>query len=127
MGFRSGSYATIWEVIPTSDVQTRARLSTSKKNRQTGEYETDFSHYVSFFGTETAKKAALLKERDRIRLGDVDVNTKYDREKNTTYYNFNIYSFEDMSGGATRRSDSHLDPQPVVDIADDIEDELLPF
>lgn len=128
MGFRSGSYATVWQVDPVSDKQTRARISISRKNKQTGEYETDFSNYVSFFGTLTAKQAAALKERDRIRLGDVDVHTKYDREKGVTYYNFNVYSFEHQGGVSGDISSTHsLDPQPIVDIADDIEDELLPF
>ena len=51
----------------------------SRKNKNTGEYETDFSGYVGFVGTVAAKKAAQLKEKDRIRLGDVDVTTKYDK------------------------------------------------
>lgn len=60
----------------------------------TGEYETDFSGFVSFLGSAAARKAAGLKERDRIRLGDVDVNNRYDKEKQITYTNFNVFSFE---------------------------------
>ena len=37
------------------------RLSISKKNRATGEYEQDFSGFVMFVGTACAKKAAALK------------------------------------------------------------------
>lgn len=103
MGFRTGAYTTIWSVDPVSDVQTKARISISRKNKQTGEYETDFSGFVSFFGTAAAKKAASLKERDRIKLGDVDVHSFYSKEKNITYYNFNIFSFE-IADGATTQS-----------------------
>mgnify|MGYP000099157867 CR=1 FL=1 len=43
MGFRTGSYATIWTVESASDTRTKARISISRKNKQTGEYDTDFS------------------------------------------------------------------------------------
>ena len=98
MGFRKDAYCTVWSVDPVSDVQTKARISISRKDKQTGEYIEDFSGFVSFFGTAAAKKAASLKERDRIKLGDVDVRSKYDREKKVTYYNFNVYSFDIQSG-----------------------------
>lgn len=42
MGFRTGSYATIWSVESASDTRTKARISISRKNKQTGEYDTDF-------------------------------------------------------------------------------------
>lgn len=127
MGFRSGSYATIWSVDPVSDVQTKARISVSRKNKQNGEYETEFSGFVSFFGTAAAKKAAYLKEKDRIKIGDCDVKTHYDKEKNITYYNFNIFSFEvqgNNAGGNTNTSTRDV----VPDVDDgEIDDERLPF
>lgn len=127
MGFRSGSYATIWSVDPVSDVQTKARISVSRKNKQSGEYETEFSGFVNFFGTAAAKKAACLKEKDRIKIGDCDVKTHYDKEKNITYYNFNIFSFEvqgNNAGGNTNTSTRDV----VPDVDDgEIDDERLPF
>jgi hypothetical protein len=127
LGFRSGSYATIWSVDPVSDVQTKARISVSRKNKQSGEYETEFSGFVSFFGTAAAKKAACLKEKDRIKIGDCDVKTHYDKEKNITYYNFNIFSFEvqdNNAGGNTATSTKDV----VPDVDDgEIDDERLPF
>ena len=48
MGFRTGSYATIWTVESASDTRTKARISISRKNKQTGEYDTDFSGFVDF-------------------------------------------------------------------------------
>lgn len=117
----------MWSVDPVSDVQTKARISISRKNKQTGEYEEDFSGFVSFFGTAAAKKAATLKERDRIKLGDVDVRSKYDKAKNITYYNFNVYSFEVQNGAGGGRSGGAQpsSPQPTVDEGE-MEDRL-PF
>ena len=62
MGFRKDSFATVWSVDAVSDTLTKARVSISRKNKQTGEYETDFSGFVSFVGTASAKKAASLRE-----------------------------------------------------------------
>ena len=64
MGFRTGAYAKIWEVTPMSDTSTKVRLSVSRKNKQTNEYEQDFSGFVLAIGTAAAKKAACLKEGD---------------------------------------------------------------
>lgn len=41
MGFRTGAYAKVWEVTPMSDTSTKIRISVSRKNKQTGEYEQD--------------------------------------------------------------------------------------
>ncbi len=45
MGFRTGAYAKVWEVDPVRDTATKIRISTSRKDKQTGEYEQDFSGY----------------------------------------------------------------------------------
>lgn len=102
MGFRKDSYATVWEVSRISDTMTKGRISISRKDKNTGEYVQDFGGFVAFCGTSCARKALALKEKDRIKLGDVDVSNRYDKEKNTTYTNFNIFDFEmaDGSGGA---------------------------
>ena len=68
MGFRTGAYAKIWEVTPMSDTSTKVRLSVSRKNKQTNEYEQDFSGFVLAIGTAAAKKAACLKEGERIMI-----------------------------------------------------------
>lgn len=126
MGFRNGSYATVWSVESKSPTVTRARISISRKNKNTGEYEQDFSDFVSFIGTATATNALKLKEKDRIRIGESDVRTYYDKEKNRTYYNFNIYGFEDVTRGHDGAAAS---PQPVIDAVDngEVDDEDLPF
>lgn len=94
MGFRNGSFATVWSVERISDTLTKGRISINRKNKNTGEYEQDFGGFVSFIGTACASKALRLKEKDRIKLGDVDVSNKYDKEKKITYTNFNVFGFQ---------------------------------
>lgn len=127
MGFRKEAFATIWSVESTSDTLTKARISISRKNKQTGEYDTDFSGFVSFVGTAAAKKAAGLKEKDRIRLGDVDVTNKYVKEKNITYTNYKIFSFETQNeiDGTSRNTESPEPKKPVDD--GEVDDDRLPF
>lgn len=124
MGFRTGAFAKIWEVTPMSDTSTKLRMSVSRKNKQSGEYEQDFSGFVLAIGTAAAKKAACLKEGDKIKLGDVDVSTKYDKEKKITYTNFKMFSFE--VDGDSDSSEDTTDPQPSVDEGE-IDDSRLPF
>ena len=93
MGFRKDAYATVWRVESISPTLTKAQLSISRKNKD-GEYEQDFGSYVAFIGTAAAAKAARLTDKDRIKLGDIDVSTKYDKEKKIMYTNFKIFSFE---------------------------------
>ncbi len=124
MGFRTGAFAKVWEVSPMSDTSTKVRMTISRRNRKTGEYEQDFSGFVLAIGTAAARKAAALKEGDRIKLGDVDVSTKYDKEKKVTYTNFKMFSFE--KDGESKASAPGGDPQPAVDEGE-LDDSRLPF
>ena len=112
MGFRTGAYCRIWEATPVRDKATKLRLSISRKNKQTNEYETDFSGFVMAVGSANASKAAALKDGDRIKIGDCDVTTRYDKEKKVSYTNFVIFSFE---GPESSASQDMTDPQPSVD------------
>lgn len=94
MGFRNNAYATVWEVTPRYDNLTRARISITRRNKNTDQYEQEFSGFVDFVGTAAAGSALKLRPKDRIRLGDTDVTTRYDKEKNITYTNFKVFSFE---------------------------------
>lgn len=125
MGFRNGAYATVWEVTPMSDTFTKIKISVSRKNKQTGEYETDFSGFVGCIGTAAANKALNLKERDRIQLGDTDVSTTWNDEKKVQYTNFKVFSFElaDRQGAPENQQHSVDDGEPEVDV----ENEDLPF
>ena len=129
MGFRTGSYATIWGVVESiSDTKTKARISISRRNKMTGEYNNDFSGFVEFIGTSAANKALTLKERDRIKLGNIDVSNKYDKEKNITYVNYKVFSFDiqNVTSGNTESPVNTEDFQSLVGDGE-FDDSGLPF
>lgn len=124
MGFRQGSYATVWSVEPGQGKFTKVRLSISRKNKDTGEYEDEFSGFVMFIG-EARAKAGRLKERDRIKLGDVDVTRRYDKERQKEYYNFKCFSFETEAefGGQSQPAAPQRNPvdyNPVDSASDEL-------
>ena len=128
MGFRTGAIATIWKVEEVSPKITKGQISTSRKNKETGEWETDFSAFVAFVGTATAAKALQLHKQDRIRLKDIEVTSKYDKAKNMTYTNFTIFSFEDPNANteaeqpkAEDKAEARTEPELEID------DSQLPF
>ena len=122
MGFRSGAYAKCWSVEPKSDTMTKGRISISSKNKNTGEYEQDFSGIVAFLGSASAKNAAKLKEGDRIKLGDVDVCTTYDKARGKEYVDYKVFSFE-------MADNSNFDsaPQRRSPAVDELSEDNLPF
>ena len=126
MGFRTGAYATIFEVKPVSNTATDLRISISRKNKD-GEYEQDFGGYVRCIGTAAANKALSLKEKDRIKLGDVDVSNVYNKEKRVTYTDFKIFSFEPVADTFAAPARQASDPTPTVDDGDLDDSTGLPF
>jgi len=100
MGFRQGGYCSVWSVEPgrTGNI-TKVRLSSSRKNKQTDEYEQDFSGFCTFIG-KANEKARGLKEKDRIKILECDVSTNYDKEKKKEYVNYKVFDFEMSGGGA---------------------------
>ena len=135
MGFRSNYFATVWSVENMGKF-TKVRLSTSRKNRDTGEYEQDFSGFCSFV-TNAHAKASKLRERDRIQLGDVDVTTVYDKERGREFVNYTVFDFEfeadvKSSGSDSRRpapASKRAPAAPPVDnpVEGETDEEELPF
>ena len=124
MGFRKGAYATVWEVESVNDRVTKVRISTSRKNKQTDQYEDDFSGFVSFVGTATAAQARTLQKKARIRLGDVDVTNRYDKEQHKSFTNFTAFSFEAADGSSAAAEA----PKPAqTEEPDEISEDALPF
>ena len=119
MGFRTGALASVWEVTPLSETSTKLKISTSYKNKKTNTYEQDFSGFVLAIGTAAAQKAALLKSGDKIRLGDIDVSTKYDKEKKVVYTNYRVFSFENNS--------NTNNPKSATEDSEGADERLLPF
>ena len=129
MGFKEGSFAKVWDISSVSDGLTKLRISISKKDRRSGEYVEDFSGYVTCAGSVLAKKALELQKGDRIRLGNCDVTTKYDRENKRTYTNFYVYSFEKQDGSPSQKAPAETGPVESVDslVDDDIDSGDLPY
>jgi hypothetical protein len=120
MGFRNGAYAKVWEVKPNpSGKSTNVRLSVSRKVGD-GQYEDDFSGYVSFIATAN-DRAAGLKKGDRIKLGDVDVSSKYNQDKRERTFSFKVFSFEPADGqqGSAKKPGSSLDAIEDGELPDD--------
>ena len=126
MGFRTDSYAKVWEVKTKAEKYTDAKISISKKNKQTNEYETDFSAIVRFIG-EAHKKAAELTQGSKIKILNCETTNKYDKEKQTTYWRCIVFDFEftDDSPKATANSAPSGD-MDFMKIDADL-DEGLPF
>lgn len=131
MGMRNGAFATVWEVKNGSGNYTDVRISTSKKNKQTDKWETDYSGFVRFVGT-AHQNASSLKEKDRIKIGDCEITNRYDNDKKITYTNVAVFSFEMADGAGAAKEAPAGRPSPAtakdafVNVADAI-DEELPF
>lgn len=90
MGFRVDSFAKVWEVEDKGNYS-EAKISISKKNKQTDQYETDFQSKVRLVGQAHTCK---VKANDRIKIKACDVSNKYDKEKKITYTNYVIFEIE---------------------------------
>lgn len=128
-GFRNGSWGTVFSVEPGKGNWTKCRLAISRKNKDTGEYEQDFSGYVMMIGQAHAK-AQRLRERDRIRLKEVDVSNRYDKERQREYIDYKCFDFDTADeaqgqGGNVRPAQASSGVNPV-DGSGEPEEEL-PF
>lgn len=95
MGFRSGSYATVWNVKQEDGKNfSTVELSVSRKDKRTDQYVTDFSSgYVRFIGT-AHERIAGVAPKTKIKLGDVDVSNYYDKEKKREFVTYKVFSFD---------------------------------
>lgn len=127
MGFKTGAYATVWSVESKTPNVTKVRISISRKDKMTGQYVQSFSGFVGFCGSSAAGRALKLRERDRIKLLDVDVTNTYDKETRKEYTNYNCYDFEmaDAPGGGGNPAKPTL-PTGEVNIPEGTDD-VLPF
>lgn len=123
MAFRNGAYAKVWEVKPSANY-TDARISISRKDKQTGEYTQDFGNYVRFIG-DAHRMAAGLQAGDRIQLGEVSCTNQYNKERGVTYYNFQVYSFSVPDGNPATVTTQR--PAAKVEMPDATMNEELPF
>ena len=94
MGFRSGAYATVWSVEATDSPKvTDVRISTSKKNKDTGEWEQDFSGFCRFVA-DASQKALKLKKQDRIKILGCEVTNSYNKETKSGTVRYTVFDYE---------------------------------
>lgn len=138
MGFRQGAYAKVWRVEDRGNYSV-AQISVSKKNKETGQYETEFQHnFVRLVGTahDLGKNIEEVQGGTSIKITSCDVTNRYDKEKQQEYVNFVIFGFEfpdnnnGNSGGSKKPASSKKPAKKTPDngfmnIPDGIEE--LPF
>ncbi|MGN0657804.1 MAG: hypothetical protein ACI4KR_13530 [Ruminiclostridium sp.] len=103
MGFKNGAYAKVWEVVPPQEGKKtyRVRLSISRKDKLSGEYEQDFSGYVSFIGKAAVLAKEKLTKESRVKLLETDVASAYNKEKKEAAYYFKVFDAELADSGNT--------------------------
>lgn len=132
MGFRQNGFCSVWSAEPSKTGKTtRVRLSSSRKNKATGEYEQDFSGFCTFIG-KAHEMAQNLQPKDRIKILECDVGTTYDKENNKEYVNYKVFEFEMANGnssnsGGSKTGTKKKAPLSVDDGEVESDDSELPF
>lgn len=126
MGFRQGAYAKIWKIEDKGNYHV-AQMSISRKNKDTGVYDTEWqNNFVRLVGTAHQQIATMDISRN-VKIGSCDVTNKYDKDKNITYTNYVVFNFEDNpDGGSKPAAPKPTAPNDFASVPDDAADEL-PF
>ena len=95
MGFRDNAYATVKEVIETTEYYTECKLSIGRKNKTTGQFELEFFGRARFM-FDAHKSKPLVNQR--ILLKQTDTVTCYtDKEGNLKFLKYpqhKVYKYE---------------------------------
>ena len=106
--FSNGSYAKLWEVKPEEGKNyTEARISTSVKDKQTGNYRQDFGAYVRMVG-DAHTKVSNMNEGDRFKIIKCGVSNNFDKDKQRTYVNYVIFDIEPANSSEAVSMDADL-------------------
>lgn len=121
--FGNNNYAKIWET-DRLEHYTTCKITTSRKNKQTNQYETDFSAKVRFVWKAHEKHP---QSGDKIKITSCAVTNKYDKEKKITYTNYIVFDYEEVEA-------KPKPPKPITEaqqcLLNSVEDEdpnWLPF
>ena len=90
MSLRSGAYATIWEVRNNNGTVS-VNLSTSRKDKSTGNYVTDWSGWMTVYADQDAM--LQLPRKTRIIIGDFAVSNRYDKETHQTNTHYSLFGY----------------------------------
>lgn len=117
MSLRSGAYATIWEVRNNNGTVS-VNLSTSRKDKTTGHYVTDWSGWMTVYADQDAM--LQLPRKTRIIIGDFAVSNRYDKETHQTNTHYSLFGYR--LADTTPR-----DAAPAMAATSVTTDEDLPF
>lgn len=120
MGFRTGAYASVFSVKRGNGNYYDVNITTSHKDRSSGNYVRDFGAFVRFAG-DAANVVARFDGKSskdngnrplaRVRLGDVDTTNTYNAAKGITYTNHVVFTCEEVEGtsvgGGNYAANSH--------------------
>ncbi len=126
MAFSQGSFAKVWENEDKGRYSV-VSMSTSRKDRETGEYKTDFtSKYVKFLG-HAHEKLSDIQENGRIKITSCAVTVEPGAD-GKWYTNFLVYDFEnaDESGANSPRVSNATVDESDQFVAEEDDDDL-PF
>lgn len=110
MGFRSGAYASVFSVKRGNGNYYDVNITTSHKDRGSGNYVRDFGAFVRFAGdaANVVAKYDGKSSKDngnrplaRVKLGDVDTTNTYNAAKGITYTNHVVFTCEEVDGSST--------------------------
>ncbi len=132
MGFRQGAYARVWSMDDKGKFCT-CRMSISRKNKNTGSYDTEFQDgFVRFVGSayNMIKGIPISEKGVNIRLSSCDV-TNYFERNGKKYFNpqFTVFGFELADGTespSAGKSANSYDPMDDLKSVSADEEEL-PF
>ena len=124
MGFRTGAYASVFSVKRGNGNYYDVNITTSHKDRNSGNYVRDFGAFVRFAG-DAANVVARFDGKSskdngnrplaRVRLGDIDTTNTYNAAKGITYTNHVVFTCEEVEstsvGGGNYTASSHGNPQ----------------
>ena len=129
MGFSQGSFAKIKEVVEKHDNYSVCKITVTKKNKLTNEYELQFSAHCRFVGN--AHKSVPMKDQ-RIKITSCDVTNCYkDKDgklqftKNPQYVVFGYELQESQGASAPMPYNPYDDGVNFEDLSSDNSD--LPF
>lgn len=143
MGFRQGAFARIWSVNDEGKYST-ANITISRKNKETGEYTTEFADgYVKLVkDAHEAAKGLGLPTREEvaskrssgvgIQISGCDVTNNYSAKDKRMYTNYVIYGFTlpDGNNGSAKsggKQTQKTQPKGKSFEPDDSDDDDLPF
>ena len=110
MGFKNNAYAKVWKVNMQEGRNPSAQITITRKNKQTGEYITEFSGFVDCL-FDAKDKITGVAEGARIKILSCDINNTYNKDTKETRWYPKLMDFEVVdTASAGNYSPEEADP-----------------